>query len=117
MAMTLVPSYGRDYKSKAAVQADWDAGKDFTIADFSSPHDGRQINLQDAQREGGTFNIRYKRLANIKFAAHWLNVGSRKPTCGRWHSIGNCLSGTNRRHHVYPAASPTEKRSHLHGCG
>ncbi len=28
-AHTLVPAYGRDYKSKAAVQADFDAGKDF----------------------------------------------------------------------------------------
>ena len=28
-ATTLMPAYGRDYKSKAAVQADLDAGKDF----------------------------------------------------------------------------------------
>ncbi len=26
----LVPAYGRDYKSKKAAQADFDAGKDFT---------------------------------------------------------------------------------------
>ena len=30
--MTLVPAYGRDYKSAAAVKADWQAGKDFRIA-------------------------------------------------------------------------------------
>ena len=30
--MTLLPAYGRDYKSKAAVLADWNAGKDFRIA-------------------------------------------------------------------------------------
>ena len=30
--MTLVPAYGRDYKSAAAVKADWEAGKDFQIA-------------------------------------------------------------------------------------
>ena len=27
-----VPAYGRDYKSKAAVIADWQAGKDFRCA-------------------------------------------------------------------------------------
>lgn len=27
-----VPAYGRDYKSKAAVLADWNAGKDFRCA-------------------------------------------------------------------------------------
>ena len=66
MGITLVPSYGRDYKSGKAVQADWDAGKDFTIQSYGHPHDGRQINLQDAQTTGGTFNIRYKNLTMVK---------------------------------------------------
>jgi hypothetical protein len=65
MYMTLVPSYGRDYKSKKAVQADWDAGKDFTIADIASGQDGRQINKQDAEISGGTFNVRYNGLRSI----------------------------------------------------
>ena len=64
MFTTLVPAYGRDYKSGKEVQADWDAGKDFTIATFG-PDDGRQINKQDA-RPGDTLNIRFKKLANIK---------------------------------------------------
>jgi hypothetical protein len=59
MFTELTPSYGRTYKSKAAVQADWDAGKDFTIQDVTSPWDGKQINKGDAEKEGGTFNIRY----------------------------------------------------------
>lgn len=29
--MTVIPAYGRDYKSKAAAIADWQAGKDFRI--------------------------------------------------------------------------------------
>jgi hypothetical protein len=29
---TLVPAYGRDYKSKAAVMKDWTGGKDFQCA-------------------------------------------------------------------------------------
>jgi hypothetical protein len=66
MAITLVPSYGRDYKSGKEVQAAWDAGKDFTICSFGHPDDGRQINREDAERIGGTFNIRYKRLTMIK---------------------------------------------------
>ena len=65
MGLTLVPSYGRDYTSKAKVKADWEAGKDFTINSFGHPDDGRQINKQDAEREGGTFNIRYKKLTQI----------------------------------------------------
>lgn len=31
MVYTLVPAYGRDYKSKAALLADWEDGKDFRI--------------------------------------------------------------------------------------
>lgn len=47
--LTCTPSYGRDYKSAAAVKADFDAGKDFTINDMSSKDDGRQINKEDAK--------------------------------------------------------------------
>ena len=31
-SVTAVPAYGRDYKSAAAVKADWQAGKDFRCA-------------------------------------------------------------------------------------
>ena len=67
MYLTLVPAYGRDYKSKKAVLADWDANKDFLIQDISSPHDGRYINKEDAASLRGTttFNIRYKSLTQI----------------------------------------------------
>lgn len=58
--VTIVPSYGRDYKSKAAVLKDWNDGKDFTINQMGHPHDGRQINKQDAQSTPGvTYNVRY----------------------------------------------------------
>lgn len=30
--MTVLPAYGRDYKSKKAVLSDWHAGKDFVDA-------------------------------------------------------------------------------------
>lgn len=61
--MTLTPAYGRDYKSAKDVKADWDANKDFIIADISSPYDGKPINKQDAPP--GTYNIRYKKLTQI----------------------------------------------------
>lgn len=32
MYLVVVPAYGRDYKTKAAVLADWEAGKDFENA-------------------------------------------------------------------------------------
>jgi hypothetical protein len=61
--MTLTPSYGRDYTSAKAVKADWDANKDFTIADVFSGNHGRQINKQQAPK--GTYNIRYKKLTQV----------------------------------------------------
>jgi len=63
MYTTLVPAYGRDYKSAKEVKADWDAGKDFRICDMSSPDDGRLVNKP--QVPGRKFNIRYKRLTAI----------------------------------------------------
>ncbi len=37
-----LPAYGRDYKSKAAVLADWQAGKDFRCAVT-----GRYLSVRD----------------------------------------------------------------------
>lgn len=47
MALQVTPSYGRDYKSKKAAQADWDANKDFTCSNGHT-----QINKQDATAPG-----------------------------------------------------------------
>jgi len=38
-----LPAYGRDYKSKAAVLADWQAGKDFLCA-----VSGRYLSVRDS---------------------------------------------------------------------
>lgn len=59
----VIPSYGRDYKSAAALKADWSAGKDFTIADFSSRDDGRQVNRQDYPT--GKLQARYAGLKKL----------------------------------------------------
>jgi hypothetical protein len=64
--VTIVPAYGRDYRSKKAVMADWDAGKDFRIDCFMHPDDGRYINKQDADSTPGvTYNIRYQKLTKV----------------------------------------------------
>jgi hypothetical protein len=64
--MTVIPAYGRDYKSPKAAKADWDSGKDFLICDISCPDDGRYVNRQDLTK-GYRFGIRYKRLTLITF--------------------------------------------------
>lgn len=61
--MTLQPAYGRDYKTAAAVKADWNANKDFVIADMFSGNAGRMINKQDAG--GQSHNIRYARNTKV----------------------------------------------------
>lgn len=47
--LTIVPAYGRTYNSKAAIWADWLAGKDFMIASVGADS-GRYINREDAER-------------------------------------------------------------------
>jgi hypothetical protein len=61
--MTLTPAYGRDYKSAKEVKADWNANKDFVIADIVGGNAGRMINKQQAP--AGTYNIRYKKLTQV----------------------------------------------------
>ena len=65
MYITVVPAYGRDYKSAKEVVEAWDAGKDFRICDLSSPRDGGYINKDDAPK-GATVNVRYKRATQVK---------------------------------------------------
>lgn len=62
---TLVPAYGRDYKSVAAVKADWDANKDFVIEDVSHESNGKPINKSQATQLGGIYNIRYNQLRKV----------------------------------------------------
>lgn len=57
--LSAVPAYGRDYKSKKEVMADWEAGKDFIVQPS-----GRYVSKSDLPR-GTTLNIRYKRLTMV----------------------------------------------------
>lgn len=57
--MTLVPAYGRDYKSKKAVEAAWLADKDFADASFGGR--GGYVTRRELVASGfrGDVNIRY----------------------------------------------------------
>jgi hypothetical protein len=61
---TVVPGYGRDYKSAEAAIAAWEAGKDFIIADFTSPWDGKPISIRDFPA-GSSVTIRYGKARKV----------------------------------------------------
>lgn len=63
--LTLQPAYGRDYKSRDAVVADWHAGKDFLIASYG-PDMGRYVNKQDLN--GGTYQLNFRYQRDTKLA-------------------------------------------------
>ena len=65
--MTLTPAYGRDYRSKKAVLADWEAGKDFIVNNYSGS--GTYINKEGAIREKLTkvISFRYNKLTRVCF--------------------------------------------------
>ena len=61
--MTLTPAYGRDYTNTRDLLADWNANKDFIVADLFSKWDGKPVNRQDISDTGETqVQIRYKRM-------------------------------------------------------
>jgi len=65
MHMTVSPSYGRDYKNKASILADWKSNLDFTIQSYG-PDMGRQINIQDAEHGNvKSLNVRYSNMYKV----------------------------------------------------
>lgn len=56
---TLVPAYGRDYKAKAALLADWAANRDFALAST-----GQLINREQVP-PGTVLNFRYGGLRKV----------------------------------------------------
>ncbi len=62
MRLTLVPAYGRDYKSKKAVLADLLAGKDFLAVGYA----GEGYTSRDELiGNGADFNVRYQRQTKV----------------------------------------------------
>ena len=62
---TLIPAYGRDYKSLKEVIADFEAGKDFKIADVSSRWNGSYTSIRDFG--GVQVKLRYNKLTKFGF--------------------------------------------------
>jgi hypothetical protein len=60
---TLTPAYGRDYKSKAEVEADFLANKDFLNQSYGEPRP-RPINREQIP-PGSTVNVRYARMTKV----------------------------------------------------
>jgi len=61
--ITLIPAYGRDYKSVKAIKEDWNAGKDFLIAQYGHPYDGKAANKSDMK--GVVVSIRYSKMRKV----------------------------------------------------
>jgi hypothetical protein len=63
---TLVPAYGRDYKTAGAVKKDWDAKKDFIIADLFDMYDNKPVNITDTYHtDWDSVLIRYDKLTKV----------------------------------------------------
>ncbi len=62
----VTPAYGRDYKSAKAAKADWQAGKDFILRDFSSPWNGKPVNIECTKPPFNyVVKIRYNKLQRV----------------------------------------------------
>jgi hypothetical protein len=63
MMPTMTPAYGRDYKTAKAALADWNAGKDWIIADIAHPASGRYANKE--QLTGERVMLRFDGLRKV----------------------------------------------------
>lgn len=70
MIIHVTPAYGRDYKSAAAAQTDWDANKDFILNDPTSRYDGKPINKEQT----AIGDIIVARYGNLRKQARLENV-------------------------------------------
>ena len=62
--VTLLPAYGKDYKSTKEARAAWDAGADFVIQCVAHPFDGKLMSKRDAE-PGYQYSIRYRKKTQI----------------------------------------------------
>lgn len=61
MYVSAVPAYGRDYTSKKAVLADWEAGKDFLTVGIGA---GGYVSKADKPKDV-ILNVRYKNQTQV----------------------------------------------------
>ena len=80
--MILIPAYGRDYKTAAEVKKDWEAGKDFMIADVSCRWNGSYTSIRDTEpdcphrwdivdKHGIRSYIRYQKHGELTHIGTW----------------------------------------------
>ena len=63
--LILTPAYGRDYRSVKELKTDWDADKDFVVANLFHGN-GTYTNRADLLREGvRSVQIRYAKLRKV----------------------------------------------------
>ena len=63
--MTLIPAYGRDYKSKKDAIKSFFDGDDWIINDVSSAWNGRYVSIKDKENLPDTINLRYSKLTRV----------------------------------------------------
>ena len=64
--VSMVPAYGRDYKSQKAVLEDWKAGKDFQLQTMNDTRYTSIADVEELKKKGvKSLNIRYNRLTQV----------------------------------------------------
>ncbi len=63
MTPSMIPAFGRDYETATQIIAAWEDGKDFRLADITSPYDGKMCSIRDFI--GETVKLRYRRLTRV----------------------------------------------------
>ena len=66
MNLTLIPAYGRNYKTREEIIKAWEEGKDFKIATVAHKDCGRYTSVRDLKEFPGTYvKIRYNKNADF----------------------------------------------------
>lgn len=66
MSITLIPAFGRDYKTAGLAEADFHAGRDFIVADMSNRWGGKPVNKEALLQNGiSSATIRYNRKTRV----------------------------------------------------
>lgn len=112
--MILIPAYGRDYKTAADVRKDWEAGKDFLIADMSCKWNGSYTSIRDTEPscphrwDTAHSYIRFDKLAELTFIGVWAEPEADAPD-DEWEDLDERCKGSSR-----PLVFSSEGRNH-HG--
>lgn len=65
---TLLPAYGRDYKSAKEAKAAYIQGSDFILNDITSPWNGKYCSCRDF--EGQEVKLRYNKMKDATLVTH-----------------------------------------------